>query len=145
MVSCGASGLQRLACVVCRNTVLFADTWSVVVVGDVFVKVVSTATFEIKGMVTKLCETIMVVMKTKGGMDKEGLVFVVTHIFEPIEAQPITVCVQDCEHLCQLKLGDSYSDSPAQVDVLIGSDYYWELTTGEIRCGNTGPVALSIK
>ena len=29
-----------------------------------------------------------------------------------------------------------------QVDLLIGSDYYWQLTTGEIRRGEDGPVAL---
>ena len=84
-------------------------------------------------------------MKTKDDTDKEFVAFVVPHICEPIEAQPITVCVQDCEHLSQLELADSDSDSPAQVDVLIGSDYYWELTTGEIRRGNTGPVAIGTK
>ena len=67
-------------------------------------------------------------MKTKHDMDKELLAFVihVLHICELIEAQPATVCVLDCKHLSQLELADSYSDSPSEVDDLIGSDYYWE-------------------
>ena len=31
------------------------------------------------------------------------------------------------------------------MDILIGSDYYWELTTGNVRHGNTGPVAINTK
>ena len=84
-------------------------------------------------------------MKTKHDMDKELVAFVVPHICEPIEAQPVTVCVQDCKHLSELELADSCSDSPPEVDVLIGSDYYWELTTGEIRRGSTGPVTINTK
>ena len=29
-----------------------------------------------------------------------------------------------------------------KVDVLIGSDQYWELVTGEVRRGDSGPVAI---
>ena len=29
--------------------------------------------------------------------------------------------------------------------MLIGSDYYWEIMNGEVRCGTTGPVTISTK
>ena len=31
------------------------------------------------------------------------------------------------------------------MDILIGSDYYWEFITGEILRGNSGPVAINTK
>ena len=84
-------------------------------------------------------------MKTKSDIDRELVAFLVPHTCEPIEAQPITVCVQGCEYLSQLELAVLYSDSPAQLNVLIGNDYYWELTTGEIRHGNADPITISTK
>ncbi len=32
-----------------------------------------------------------------------------------------------------------------EVDLLVGSDYYWELATGRICRGNDGPVAVETK
>ena len=32
-----------------------------------------------------------------------------------------------------------------EVDVLIGSDHYWELATGEVRRGDSGPVAIKTR
>ena len=81
-------------------------------------------------------------MKMKHGSDQEFEVLVVPHICEPIAPQPLSVCMESCEHLSQLELADPESDHPLEVDVLIGSDYYWKLATGEVRRGTTGPVAI---
>ncbi len=35
--------------------------------------------------------------------------------------------------------------SSLEVDVLIGCDLYWELITGNIRCGDSGPVAIQTR
>ena len=49
-------------------------------------------------------------------------------------------------HLAPLTLADTHhSDTPLDVDMLIGSDFYWQLTTGEIIRGQTGPVAINTK
>ena len=42
-------------------------------------------------------------------------------------------------------MADPGSDHPLEVDVLIGSDYYWELSTGEVKRGATGPVAMGTR
>ena len=73
------------------------------------------------------------------------MLFSVPSICEPLACQPINLCVE-FDHLSQLQLADS-SDSEArmEVDILIGSDYYWELTTGRTRRGKSGPVAIYTK
>ena len=63
-----------------------------------------------------------------------------------LTAQPISLCAATCEHLAQLELADSCSDdSTLEVDVLIGSDYYWDLATGEVRRGESGPVPINTR
>lgn len=104
----------------------------------------SIATFG-AGRENRLCETVRVAMKMKHDADQEYEVLVVPQICEPISPQLLSVCVESCEHLSQLESADSGSNIPLEVDVLIGSDYYWVLTTGEIRRGATGPVAIRTK
>ena len=41
-----------------------------------------------------------------------------------------------------MQLADS-SDSAQGINVLIGSDHYWSVVTGETIAGDTGPVAVS--
>ena len=103
------------------------------------------ATFGAKKKENRLCEAVNVVMKMKHGLDQEIEAFVVPHICEPISPQPLNGCIRDYKHLSQLKFADSYDDLPLEVDILIGSDYYWELTTWEIRRGDAGPVAINTK
>ena len=68
-----------------------------------------------------------------------------TIICEPLTEQPLALCVNSYEHLSDLHLADHSDGSPIEVDLLIGSDYYWQLTTGEVRRGNDGPVAVGTK
>ena len=81
-------------------------------------------------------------MKLKHGPDKELMLFSVAHICDPLTAQPISLCAEMYSHLSKLDLADvSNGETQLEIDVLIGSDYYWELTTGKIRRGQSGPVA----
>ncbi len=49
-------------------------------------------------------------------------------------------------HLALLELADSSDGrSPIGIDVLLGSDHYWDLLTGEVRRDTEGPVAISTK
>ena len=42
-------------------------------------------------------------------------------------------------HLAPLNLADTHQgDTPIEVDMLIGSDFYWQLTTKEIIRGQVG-------
>ena len=71
------------------------------------------------------------------------MLFSVAHICDPLTAQPISLCAEMYSHLSKLDLADvSNGETQLEIDVLIGSDYYWELTTGKIRRGQSGPVAI---
>ena len=67
-------------------------------------------------------------------------------ICEPLAGQPISACIEENRHLASLDLAD-FSDgtSSLEVDILIGSDYYWSLVTGEVCRGNSGPIAIHTK
>ena len=48
------------------------------------------------------------------------------------------------DHLSGLKLADSGHEG--QIDILVGSDWYWELVTSKVKVGNSGePVGVKTK
>ena len=57
--------------------------------------------------------------------------YVMPTICEPLVGQPIAACIEEHPHHLGLGL-DNFSsfESSLPVDVLIGSDYYWELVMG---------------
>ena len=60
-------------------------------------------------------------------------------ICKPLIGQTITLCAESCEHLSGLDLADLADEgSQMQVDILTGSDYYWELVTGKVCRGQEG-------
>ena len=78
------------------------------------------------------------------GSNKEKLQ--VPMICEPLASQPIAFCQRSYEHLSRLDLADSSDrSSRLEVDVLVGSDQYWDLTTGRIHWGMSGTVAIETK
>ncbi|XP_044172645.1 uncharacterized protein LOC114972132 [Acropora millepora] len=64
----------------------------------------------------------------------------------PIICSPLTerVNLQDHPHLEELELADS-AESPDSIDILIGSDHYWDFVTGETIRGEFGPTAVRSK
>jgi hypothetical protein len=69
--------------------------------------------------------------------------FTVPSICEPIHGQPIVHYQELYPHLNGLDLADNIEEaSPREIDVLVGSNFYWDLITGQIRQGSTGPVAI---
>lgn len=49
-------------------------------------------------------------------------------------------------HLSGLDFADKPEDTQQlQVDILVGSDHYWDLTTGRVQRGIDGPVAIDTK
>ena len=58
--------------------------------------------------------------------------FAVPLICEPLTCQSVSFCQENFNHLNGLHLADpSVGSSHLDVDILIGSDQYWELVTGE--------------
>ena len=82
-------------------------------------------------------------MRTKIGEDKNIDLFVVPHICEPLTTQPIDKCLELCPHISGLDLANDSLDETREIDVLIGSDFYWEFVTGEVVRGIEGPVAIN--
>ena len=48
-------------------------------------------------------------------------------------------------HLADLDLADSSAIDQDSIDILIGSDYYWDIVTGESIRGEFGPTAINSK
>ena len=92
---------------------------------------------------TRVCKFVTMGLASRDGMTKQLRLFVVPTICEPIACQPISFCQSDFSHLAGIDLADaSDGNESMKVDILIGSDQYWELVTGETRRGDTGPVAI---
>jgi len=69
----------------------------------------------------------------------EFTLLAVRRICEPLARQPIAMCMEK-------ELADSSEgEDRMEIDVLIGSYYYWELTTGEMLRGENGPFAIHTK
>ena len=70
----------------------------------------------------------------------------ITVLSSPVICSPLnmTVEVSKYPHLQGLQLADS-SKSHKSIDVLIGSDYYWDFVTGDTVCGEFGPTAINSK
>ena len=68
----------------------------------------------------------------------------ITAYTSPVICSPLPRLVDASiyNHLEGLQLADA-SDSAQGIDVLIGSDHYWSLVTGETIVGDAGPVAVS--
>ena len=59
---------------------------------------------------------------------------------------PSRINVEEFSHLDGLELADDIEhDGNEEIDVLIGSDYYWTIVTGEMKKGESGPVAVNSK
>jgi hypothetical protein len=77
------------------------------------------------------------------GANQQLELIAVPIICQPLTSQSIDLCVLKYQRLRDLDLADSSrGGAPMEVDLLIGSDYYWEFTTGDIRHGEDGPVAI---
>ena len=71
---------------------------------------------------------------------------VVPFICNPLSLQPISHSKECYDHLLGLELADSADVSDVlEVDMLMGSDTYWDLATGEIIRGRSGPTAIHTK
>ena len=105
----------------------------------------SVFTFGSSAKTLRNCELVRVLMKTLDG-NLELHLLTTPIICEPFPVQPITPCINSFEHLSNLKFADSSDGNSAlEVDLLIGSDHYWELATGKVSRGRDGPIAVETK
>ena len=94
----------------------------------------------------RACDIVELRIMMKNGDSLTVPTVVVPHICDPVQTQPITSCQSIYRHLANLELADATnSATELQIDVLIGSDYYWQLVTGRVVKGPKGPTAVETK
>ena len=93
----------------------------------------SIAVFGSSRSYPKTCQLVRVGVLLKGFPNLLLSLFVVPMICEPLIGQPIHRCVEQNPHLSGLNLADGLPHgSLVEVDVLIGSDHYWDIVTGAV-------------
>ena len=95
---------------------------------------------------TKVCPIVNVGMCLRGYPSMSLFLHVIPTICEPLVGKPISMYVRQHPHLLGQELADFSSTAlNMPIDILIGSDYYWQLVTGSICRGTSGPVAVHTK
>ena len=80
------------------------------------------------------CDVVQLGLNTKEGGTLKVTALVVPFICNPLASQPITHSGECYDHLLGLELADSAGACDVlEVDVLIGSDSYWDLATGTVH------------
>ena len=76
-----------------------------------------------------------------------GEIFPISALNFPVICTPLEAKfdISDYPHLQDLDLADCASEDRQSIDVLIGSDHYWDFITGEVIRGETGPLAIASK
>ena len=86
------------------------------------------------------CEVVHLAIRNKAGAHQLLKLFIGPHICIPLSNQAISICMEKNGHLARLT--DIPHDGTLEVDMLIGSDHYWEFVTGETVRGSKGSVAV---
>ena len=92
---------------------------------------------------TQQCEIVRVWLSKPG---KEGAIIIDALSF-PTICTPLPTVMEISKYPClaDLELADDFSDNSGEIDLLIGSDFYWTIATGEVLRTNGGPTAMSSK
>lgn len=92
------------------------------------------------------CEAVDLGLIMEDGETLKLTALVVPLICNPLTSQPIDYSKGHYDHLLGIKLADSADIGDVlEVDLLIGSDFYWSLVTGRVRRGRSGPMAIHTK
>ena len=104
-------------------------------------KPMSIMTFGNKKERQERCDIVNLGVETVNSGCVELRLLSVEHICEPIYNSSIDL--DQYPYLKQLNLAfDSFNDVPLEIDILLGSDQYWNIMTGEVIRVQNGPTAL---
>ena len=109
-------------------------------------QLLSIATFGSSKVQEKVCAIVNAGLCLRGYPPMSMFLYVVPTICDPLVCQPIATCIKKSTQFKGLEFAD-YSDGKTslRVDVLVGSDYYWELVTGSVCRSDCGPAAIHTK
>ena len=92
------------------------------------------------------CDVVQASIDTKDGESLTMSLVVVPHICDPLRAQPVEFAQGNYDHLASLELADPGElVEELTIDILIGSDYYWNIATGQVKKGQAGPTAIETR
>ena len=80
------------------------------------------------------------------GLDGDFVIQMKTLAF-PVICSPVAtrLDINEIQHLEGLEFADEIDGRSEMIDILLGADYYYEVVTGEIIKGDTGPTAVASK
>ena len=79
---------------------------------------------------------------TKHGEDVQLSAFVVPIICDPLPSQSIAQASLTYAHLKENQLGDYSTTLLVKIDILVGSDQYWNIVSGRVVRQEDGPTAI---
>ena len=92
------------------------------------------------------CQVVDLAIQANGGGTITMEALVVPIICDALANQPTKATKLKHPHLKGLRLADYHSkEEQLPVDLLVGSDNYWKLVTGNVRRGKTGPTAIQTR
>lgn len=92
---------------------------------------------------TQICDLVQLQLKRPGSSNDE--LISISALTFPVLCSPLPSRVQiNFPHLEGLELADDLNGSQESIDVLVGSDFYWDIVTGDTVVGD-GPTAVSSK
>ena len=109
-------------------------------------KQVSIKTFGSTDERVEFVEVASLGIELKGGPNLSLSAFTVPLICQPLQGQSVEQVVNDNVCFSGLRLADYCAEGETlNVDILVGSDYYWNLVTGHTIRGTQGPTAIHTK
>ena len=103
-------------------------------------------TFGSQSETKQVCKLVSLGVVLRDGRSLQLSFLTVPFICEPLTSQSIMYAKENYHHLADLDLADcACEDDRLTVDILVGSDNYWKLVTGEIINGDSGPTAIKTR
>ncbi|MCV6575674.1 MAG: hypothetical protein OIF58_08065, partial [Cohaesibacter sp.] len=107
---------------------------------------ITIKTFGSSDETTQCVDVVQLCIAAENGDDLQLSAFVVPLICDPLQRQSIAKGSNTHAHLKGLKLADDCTgDHDVVVDILVGSDQYWNLVSGRVILGEDGPTAIQTK
>ena len=104
---------------------------------------ISVKTFGSTEENTQSVDVVHLCITTEHGDDVQMSAFVTPLICDPLQSQSIVHASVTHAHLRGLKLADySTGEDDIMVDILVGSDQYWQLVSEKVVRGEDGPTAI---
>ena len=94
-------------------------------------------------------KTVDVVNLCLKNVDNDTTVTITAHVVpmicSPLNYQAVQFARKNHAHLKDIALSERNPEENLAVDILIGADRYWNIANGEVKGGESGPVAMNTR